>query len=67
VRAYRDGLRAEHNLEYVMIWETANDERVCPVCGALHGKREDDWNGLRSPPAHPRCRCGVRLERIDAT
>jgi rubrerythrin len=66
VRAYREGLRAEHNLEYVMIWETANDERVCPICGALHGKREDEWGGRSGPPAHPRCRCGVRLERIDA-
>jgi len=66
VRAYRDGMRAEHNLEYVMIWETANDERVCPICGALHGKREDEWGGRSGPPAHPRCRCGVRLERVDA-
>jgi len=66
VRAYRDGLRAEHNLEYVMIWETANDERVCPICGALHSKREDEWGGRSGPPAHPRCRCGVRLERVDA-
>jgi len=66
VRAYREGMRAEHNLEYVMIWETANDERVCPICGALHGKREDEWGGRSGPPAHPRCRCGVRLERIDA-
>jgi len=66
VRAYREGLRAEHNLEYVMIWETANDERVCPICGALHGKREDEWGGRSGPPAHPRCRCGVRLERVDA-
>jgi len=63
VRAYREGLRAEHNLEYVMIWETANDERVCPICGALHGKREDEWDGRSGPPAHPRCRCGVRLVR----
>jgi len=65
VRTYRDGLRAEHNLEYVMIWETANDERVCPVCGALHGTREDEWGGRSGPPAHPRCRCGVRLERVN--
>jgi len=66
VRAYRDGLRTEHNLEYVMIWETANDERVCPICGALHNKREDEWGGRSGPPAHPRCRCGVRLERVNA-
>jgi len=50
----------------VMIWETANDERVCPICGALHRKREGEWGGLSGPPAHPRCRCGVRLERADA-
>jgi hypothetical protein len=65
VRTYRDGLRAEYGLEYVMVWETANDERVCPICGALHQRREDDWHGLSSPPAHPRCRCGVRLVRKD--
>jgi len=65
VRAYRDGLKAEHGLDYVMVWETANDERVCPVCGALHRKRESDWGGLSGPPAHPRCRCGVRLVRND--
>ena len=63
VRAYRDGLKAEHGLEYVMVWETASDERVCPICGTLHRKREDEWGGLSGPPAHPRCRCGVRLVR----
>ena len=31
VRTYRDALRSEHNLDYVMVWETANDERVCPI------------------------------------
>ena len=65
VRTYRDALRAEHNLDYVMVWETANDERVCPICGSLHRKREDDWGGRAGPPAHPRCRCGVRLVRRD--
>jgi len=65
VRTYRDALRSEHNLDYVMIWETANDERVCPICGALHRRREDDWGGRAGPPAHPRCRCGVRLVRRD--
>lgn len=43
-------------------WETAQDERVCPVCGALHGVAEMYWvdeypNG---PPAHVRCRCRKR-------
>lgn len=43
----------------VAIWQTAEDERVCPVCGPLHDARATRWatqfpNG---PPAHPRCRC----------
>jgi hypothetical protein len=50
------------------IWITAHDERVCPVCGPLHGqkvlvneqfktKEGDFW----SPGVHPNCRCVVRL------
>lgn len=41
-------------------WQTARDERVCPVCGPRHSKRstlaarEVDGIGI---PAHPRCRC----------
>ena len=41
-------------------WQTARDERVCPVCGPRHSKRstlaarEIDGIGI---PAHPRCRC----------
>lgn len=45
-------------------WNTANDELVCPVCGALDGqvRRLDepfDADGLQimRPAAHPRCRC----------
>ena len=50
------------------IWITAKDERVCPVCGPLHGQKVlvseqfktpegDFW----SPGVHPNCRCVVRL------
>ena len=41
-------------------WQTARDERVCPVCGPRHSKRstlaarEVDGIGI---PGHPRCRC----------
>lgn len=51
------------------IWSTADDERVCPTCGALDGKRitmdeefegiSRSWSTRRHPPAHPGCRCGV--------
>jgi hypothetical protein len=50
------------------IWITARDERVCPVCGPLHGKKVrvneqfktpegDFW----TPGVHPNCRCVVRI------
>jgi hypothetical protein len=50
------------------LWITARDERVCPVCGPLHGRKVlvneqfktahgDFW----SPGLHPNCRCVVRL------
>ena len=50
------------------MWITAKDEKVCPVCGPLHGrkvgineqfktKEGDFW----SPGLHPNCRCETRL------
>lgn len=40
---------------------TARDDRVCPVCGPLHGatakKGGTFAGGVTSPPLHPRCRC----------
>jgi hypothetical protein len=37
-------------------WETASDEKVCPVCGPYAGRvwRVDDGP---QPPLHPNCRC----------
>ena len=37
-------------------WETASDEKVCPVCGPYAGRvwRADDGP---QPPLHPNCRC----------
>lgn len=59
--------------ETVKVWCTADDERVCPVCGGLEGKEvamDDDFDFQtklagrnatirRVPPAHPSCRCAV--------
>lgn len=43
-----------------VIWVTAEDERVCPICRPLHDTiislTEAIYGGVR-PPAHPRCRC----------
>lgn len=51
-----EGLRksvADAGINYVQSW-SAEDERVCSVCGERHGKViKDDWH----PPYHGRCRC----------
>lgn len=70
-RAYSQGMniiqrkigRAGINMEKV--WQTANDEKVCPICGPNDGKPEREWTQVSGPPpAHPNCRCWVTL-RID--
>lgn len=60
------------------VWDAAEDERTCPICGALDGQRiamneEFDFPtklaatnpGIRrTPPAHPSCRCGVKYVEV---
>lgn len=54
-------LKDEYDIEMVAIWQTRNDELVCPICGPRHGKkRGDGW--LEPPPAHPNCRCFLSHE-----
>jgi hypothetical protein len=44
----------KQGIDMVAIWETNNDELVCPICGPRHRKkRNDGWTD--PPPAHPRC------------
>lgn len=44
-----------------LVWRTARDELVCPICAPRNNKsRGKGWNEL--PPAHPNCRCWVTLE-----
>lgn len=40
-----------------MVWRTAEDERVCDVCGPLDDTEVEFGGAL--PPAHPNCRCWV--------
>jgi hypothetical protein len=48
----RDGI------EMSVVWQTSNDELVCPLCSPLNGKpRGIDWS--EPPPRHPRCRCWI--------
>lgn len=53
-------------------WLTAHDQRVCPICRA----NEDQGtisigstfaSGEQAPPGHPRCRCAILPERLEAT
>lgn len=57
--------------EWEKVWWTAKDERVCPLCGPLHGETvgaKDTFttpNGqLMAGPLHPRCRCVVLFKPI---
>jgi hypothetical protein len=50
---------AAEGVEMIPIWQTNNDELVCPICGPRHGKQITD-NAY--PPAHVNCRCWVNHE-----
>lgn len=64
--------------ETIKFWCTADDERVCSICGGLEGKEiamDEDFDFQtklagrnstirRVPPAHPGCRCGVGYREI---
>jgi len=65
-------------VKVVKIWQTNNDDRVCPVCGPLNGMEvgvdeaftteANKAVGLPHPPAHPRCRCWmVSTTNIEAS
>ena len=58
LQAYRDsGVVSQIELR------TAVDERVCPVCGPLDGKKTDannpSFGGQGIPPFHVNCRCWI--------
>lgn len=64
--------------DVVKIWCTADDERVCKICGGLEGTRigiDEEFNIDTKlspynptiklvPPAHPSCRCAVMYKEI---
>ena len=50
-------------IDMVEVWQTNNDELVCPICGPRHGRKiGTNWNRSDGPPAHPRCRCWINHE-----
>lgn len=64
VAMYRKELESR-NVQVVERWLTAEDERVCGVCGPLDGTLEPVWMAAigRRPPAHVNCRCRTVIER----
>lgn len=44
-----------------LYWDTANDNIVCEICGPRHGMPQGS-NWTEAKPAHPGCRCGIRIE-----
>lgn len=66
---YQLQARERLGIEMIRVWRTNADEKVCPVCGPLNGKKESEWR-RGAPPAHPRCRCTTTLmiaEKPDAS
>ena len=54
---------SKQGITMVEVWQTNNDELVCPICGPRHDKpKGDGWSRSDGPPAHPRCRCWVNHE-----
>lgn len=59
------------------VWDTAVDEAVCSICGALDGTQTSDdgqysvndqhvsFRLAEHPPAHPRCRCAEHFEETE--
>lgn len=76
-----EGMKQAQTKGYVgkikRVWSTADDERVCEICGGLDGTEIDmdeefDFKGRslyggqkQTPPAHPRCRCVVRYVEVE--
>lgn len=73
-RAYAEGemaaasrLEKEGWFKYEKEWQTAMDDRVCPICEPLQGTRVESVSGqfdtaagsIQGPPAHPGCRCWI--------
>ena len=50
-----------------LVYRTAQDERVCPVCAPMHGKKRrpgEAYDNGTPPPQHPRCRCKEYIEVV---
>ncbi len=48
--------------EIERIWDTSEDERVCPLCNERHGK---PITKDQIPPGHPGCRCATIYKEVE--
>ncbi len=48
-------------------WKATNDERTCPICGALDGRTFTFDSSQEQPPGHPNCRCAALPVLADAS
>lgn len=51
----------------ILVWVTARDERVCPICRPLHGKQyalNDPQLEMMPDSTHPRCRCRYIIKEL---
>jgi len=46
----------EHGIEVEHVYQTVNEDRVCPICQPRNGTVVEPPD---FPPLHPRCRCFV--------
>lgn len=65
---YRNQLEEEQGFVMAGVWQTAADDRVCPICAPLDGMPDVDWpesiKEAGGPPAHVNCRCSVALSAL---
>jgi SPP1 gp7 family putative phage head morphogenesis protein len=57
-RANRDAFESTGLIEEV-VWQTAQDDLTCVVCGELDGTHIGVGDIDAFPPAHPSCRCWI--------
>lgn len=57
-QANREAFESTGLVEEV-VWQAANDELVCPICGELNGTHLGVGDADSFPPAHINCRCYV--------
>lgn len=57
-QANREAFESTGLVEEV-VWQAANDELVCPICGELNGTHLGIGDADAYPPAHINCRCYV--------